>query len=1543
MVTIPGCSEPAYDTVDVIVNPIPIINTITATPDTLCFGESIILSALVDPLGGTYTWNPGVVTNNDSLLHTPGNLGVNTYNLTYTINGCSSQDSTNVFVNPTPVIQILTGAGICSGDTANICATISSVGGVDTSNGIFEWFNNGNQIGQGACLAINPSDTTIYDFVYTTPGLYGCTSDTGNIEVRVFNVPNIQNLVSGNICPDSSFTLTASVNIPGGTFIWSDSVQNVGSSGINYGNTNPLTIAPQDTTLYTLIYGLNYDNGQVSCYDTAQALINVYQKPHIQDILDTICSGFPFFVNPADFVGNIIPNGTTYDWIYTDNPNVTNEANSSTSSPVISGAALLNNSPLSQNVTYTVTPTSGTTGNCPGSDFNVIITIISAPQISDKLDSICSGESPSIIASTADVIPSGTQYTWIVQTGSPNITGYNDNSIPAPDFSSQELINQTSFIDSIIYLVTPTTGNCLGDPFLFKVVVKPAPNLADAFDTICSGQPWLFNPGNISAGDIVPTGSLFDWTVVPSTTITNETSNLGGPINSVSQLNPNLINNTNLNQTVVYEVVPSYLGCEGDTFKINLLTEPTPSIVGQNFTICSGTSFTHTPQNGPPNIVPLGTSYTWVIVGNNTNVTGWSDQTIPQTSISQTLINNTPVQQQVVYQITPISENCPGTPFTDVIFVNPTPVVSNIQDTICSGSSYCVVPNSGSLIVPVGTSYTWPAPQSIPQNSIQTASGSPFGPGLNSNCIGYGTFPIYNNINPLAPAQLNLHVIPRAGICIGDTFDVQLIVNPIPKVIASAIDSVLCPGEQTQLNAVGTPTTDLSGNSGTYNWLNPLLYQGSNLGTTVVTVPLNSTTSFTVQYNLGGCIGSDNVTVLVSPVPIITNIQVSEAVICEGGCDTLTANIQGSYDTVIWSGPIPFSVLDKNTIAFCYNDTLNVEFFAQAQLGNCYSNMDSILVKIIPDPLLTLQPVLDTTICVGGNYSFSVGVSGGAGGPNFQWYQINTTTLDTLSLGASNGANSSTYTPLPVFNASGDYLYFCEVTYTASGCNDTTSLTTEFHVLPDPVASITSFGADSVCVGGQLGCLTANISGGFGQSVGYVWSSFMPPNFSQVYDTVPPDSVFCPPTQAPGNYLYTVSIIQSGNGCISSNSAFDTVSVVPDPVITINGEIEVCVGAEVPLTTTVSGGIGNVSNYYWFQSQPVGSPNTLILGWNGQGDTTQSLQQDIIYQVQILQQGNGCNALDTHFINVVADPIVTVDYDPLLCVNTPTELVANISGGTGISYFDWYQVDSLLTIGGTQIFNDNPSDNSITQTIYDSYYNFYYVAIEMTGLGCNPDTSDLVIIETLDWAISDFDVIPDTLEQSLFNPTFSFINQSQFATNYLWDLDECNPQLNYSELFQIPTPFYDPNSEDIIDYTYGCPPGTYTVKLIAYNRGQCPDTSFQQIRIKDELIVYVPNTFTPDGNETNDLFVPVVTSYWELDEYVFTIYDRWGEIVFESNQRGEGWDGISGRPWPLVNGNEKPKSTCQSGQIGTYTWILRVRLNNTSETQVLKGHVNLIK
>jgi gliding motility-associated-like protein len=113
------------------------------------------------------------------------------------------------------------------------------------------------------------------------------------------------------------------------------------------------------------------------------------------------------------------------------------------------------------------------------------------------------------------------------------------------------------------------------------------------------------------------------------------------------------------------------------------------------------------------------------------------------------------------------------------------------------------------------------------------------------------------------------------------------------------------------------------------------------------------------------------------------------------------------------------------------------------------------------------------------------------------------------------------------------------------------------------------------------------------------------------------------------------------------------------------------------------------------------------------------------------------------------------------------------------------------------------------------------------------------------------------------------------------------------------------------------------------------------------LVVYVPNSFTPNDDGTNDLFIPVVTSYSELDQYEFRIYDRWGEIVFFSKTVGEGWNGIAGRPWPN-SGTEQPPGSLPSGiqqrpQDGTYTWTLRARIKGSSDVEDYRGHVSIIR
>jgi gliding motility-associated-like protein len=98
--------------------------------------------------------------------------------------------------------------------------------------------------------------------------------------------------------------------------------------------------------------------------------------------------------------------------------------------------------------------------------------------------------------------------------------------------------------------------------------------------------------------------------------------------------------------------------------------------------------------------------------------------------------------------------------------------------------------------------------------------------------------------------------------------------------------------------------------------------------------------------------------------------------------------------------------------------------------------------------------------------------------------------------------------------------------------------------------------------------------------------------------------------------------------------------------------------------------------------------------------------------------------------------------------------------------------------------------------------------------------------------------------------------------------------------------------------------------------------------MREELIFYVPNTFTPDNNGMNEVFLPIFTSGFDPYDYNLLIFNRWGEIVFESYNHQVGWDGTyRGR---LV-------------QDGTYVWKIEFKTKYTDERKVHTGHVNVLK
>jgi gliding motility-associated-like protein len=165
---------------------------------------------------------------------------------------------------------------------------------------------------------------------------------------------------------------------------------------------------------------------------------------------------------------------------------------------------------------------------------------------------------------------------------------------------------------------------------------------------------------------------------------------------------------------------------------------------------------------------------------------------------------------------------------------------------------------------------------------------------------------------------------------------------------------------------------------------------------------------------------------------------------------------------------------------------------------------------------------------------------------------------------------------------------------------------------------------------------------------------------------------------------------------------------------------------------------------------------------------------------------------------------------------------------------------------------------------------------------------------------------------SLLDPTVHFVNASSNATAYLWDFDSENAQ----------------STEASPEFVFPSHIRTYQVKLIASNDEGCMDSITKILTVKDELIHYVPNAFTPDGDEFNQTFKPVFTSGFDPQNYSLYIYNRWGEILFESRDATVGWDGV-------YQGELVPE--------GTYTWNIKVKQFHSDAFETFSGHVVLIR
>jgi uncharacterized protein (TIGR02145 family) len=350
----------------------------------------------------------------------------------------------------------------------------------------------------------------------------------------------------------------------------------------------------------------------------------------------------------------------------------------------------------------TVTDTSG----CARSDsanlfFNAKPNVTNNPMSA----AICSGTTFTLNLTSASP---GTTFSWVPAIISGNITGATAGSGIT---ISNTLINTLSSNSVLQYTITPVSAGCYGNDTIYTVAVKPIPQVTNSIlnFTLCSpGSTAIPLTSQVAA----PT---FGWRA------TGSSGNITGFSNGTGLTIQQILTNTGPNpESVTYKVAATANGCTGDSVLFTVTVNPTPTLTNSPLSKlqCNGLNTSILLTSGI-----TGTLFTWTATGSSLSVTGYSNNSIPGTQISQTLLNTGFAIETVTYHITPDVNNCTGPVYDYVVTVFPVPdvqVTPPVQ-TICSGAATNLSLHSNVS----GVTFMWTATGSSPDVSgYANGSGS---------------------------------------------------------------------------------------------------------------------------------------------------------------------------------------------------------------------------------------------------------------------------------------------------------------------------------------------------------------------------------------------------------------------------------------------------------------------------------------------------------------------------------------------------------------------------------------------------------------------------------------------------------------------------------------------------------------------------------------------------------------------------------------------------------------------------------------------------
>lgn len=436
----------------------------------------------------------------------------------------------------------------------------------------------------------------------------------------------------------------------------------------------------------------------------------------------------------------------------------------------------------------------------------------------------------------------------------------------------------------------------------------------------------------------------------------------------------------------------------------------------------------------------------------------------------------------------------------------------------------------------------------------------------------------------------------------------------------------------------------------------------------------------------------------------------------------------------------------------------------------------------------------------------------------------------------------------------------------------------QFNVLPCPLLTVSSIPAQTVFCDG----LTVNFQNNSWNASNYLWNFGDPATAGDSSHAATPSYTY------PDTGSYTVTLIcNPGTLCADTSSVnfqvyppVDPNFIAPAGQCFIGNNYNFQIGGNF---------MGNGTTTWTFgpdatpQTSNVNDPQNVT--WDAPGN----------YLVTVEVDENGC--VGTYTDTVIVYPMPTADFNTGPFVGCQPYLV----------FFD----DS--SIAGTPItyhwdFGDGDTSNVAEPIhLYPNIGVYDVTLIIATTNGCiGIDTITVPAAVTVNPTPTAGFSVSDT-SVSIFSPFIGVTDLSVGADSCWLDFgdgyttNDCNAGHTY--------------------WNYN----DYWITQIVINSYGCPDTARIHVEVYPEFRFYIPNTFTPNGDGLNDVFMPAIIG---VDQYHFMVFDRWGMLIFETYDTMQGWDG-------RFKGNK-----CEED---VYVWKVDYLDIEHMESGSAIGHVNLIR